>query len=207
MEMKIVGVDRVTNGVLRGRFLDMCEKLKKAHPSTFHKRWVFHGCAEKYLDSILEKGLLNLSHPLMPEGVRATDQGYFGSTNTGVYVAANIDYAAKYSVPGLAPLEPGQRVKVLALEAALGRGYQFRGIAGPKAKLPDTAADHGISQHGHEFWLVYANQCSVRFILHIEAFRRSRDSRCPDDGMRMDEHGQPYFFDVEEDESMMIGYG
>ena len=125
---RITYIELVKNPYLQRRFQNTVKGIPG--PSIY----AFHGTRARNIENVLKTGLLPAGHPLIPTTTPTTDTGYFGAGNTGVYVAAKLDYALQYSNE-LEPLFPGQSVKVICVRMKPGTRYHCPGIIGPQTTV------------------------------------------------------------------------
>ena len=149
-------------------------------PAEIHEVMGFHGCDPAHKESILQHGLRPRSHPLLPEDMKSTDEGYFGAGSCGVYLARYIDYCLKYS-NGMRPMAPGQEVEVIVFKAVPGREYKATALLGPLQEAVPGYDSH-VSPNFHEWWLPRANQSVPTHVLKVRAAAAGDETRL-DDGM------------------------
>ena len=77
------------------------------------------------------------------------------------HVSSNVFGMCHFFMCFKGPLEVGQECTILACMAALAKGYRFGARPGPISDI--EGFDYGISSHGHELWLLYANQTHIRY--------------------------------------------
>ena len=140
----------------------------------------FHGTAPDNIQHVLKNGLLPAGHPLIPHTVRSTDKGYFGAGNTGVYVAAKLDYALQYS-NNLRPLAPGESVRLICVKMKPGIPYHCPRKIGAEMTVKSGHHSHR-SINDQEYWLPYAYQSYPFAILTVTAIERSNAAISMNDG-------------------------
>ncbi|KAJ9468774.1 hypothetical protein DIPPA_34666 [Diplonema papillatum] len=166
--------DCAASGALRARFHSFRSSLARTHghlpPQAHRVRKVFHGTHARNLPSILGSGLLPYSHSLSTASA-PVDEGYFGSTSKGVYVARYVDYALQYS-NNVLPLQPGDVVDVLQFEAVLGSCLHIKEAVGPVDPTPGYHSH--CSPKELEWYLFSEAQLWPAAVLSVEAIKDER---------------------------------
>jgi hypothetical protein len=168
---RLVNAEAIVNPLLVGRFERERQQLRDAGRSAEELRVKvgFHGTRESNVPKIARSGLLRIGHPLNPS--KSTDKGWFGSPQHAVYLSQNVDYALKYS-NDLAPLLPGDSVKVLMFRVCNGKGLHIAKTA--PGMMPTAGYDSHSSANFLEWYLFRESLCVPTHVLTVRVFEDRR---------------------------------
>ena len=141
------------------------ENYKNTLLEPARNRFSFHGTNPKNIQSIIQKGLLPYGHVLSSAKCQV-DEGYFGSTEKGIYVSRYMDYALQYS-NNVKGLSPGDVVDILMLTTVLGRPRHLSEALGPID--PTALYNSHISPNGLEWYLFSECQSHPHRLLTVKA--------------------------------------
>eukprot|EP00727_Mastigamoeba_balamuthi_P010396 m51a1_g598 hypothetical protein (783) ;mRNA; r:64378-70336 len=141
-------------------------------------RVAFHGTRPENVESMCNKGLLRVGHPLNPS--HSTDPGFFGDPRHGVYASRFVEYTLQYSnmqylsanesVP--VPLAEGDSVRIVMFKALPGRSMHMHSLAG--SVLPTPGYDSHSSPEWLEWYLFDETQLCPQYVVELRAITNER---------------------------------
>jgi len=167
----IDGIETISNPLLKARFQDRCAEL-----GCSKREWGFHGNSNEIaLRDIVDLGLLPRLHHLVRTVSVGTDNGWFDSCTTGVYVSKTLDYSLKYS-NNMNPLELGDTVTVLVLDVCPWKQFVAPEYMGTVSEV-EPGFDSHCSQRDHQFWLPKHDQCLPLYLIKVRAVQKAEPVR------------------------------
>eukprot|EP01060_Flectonema_neradi_P018254 TRINITY_DN2504_c9_g1_i1.p1 TRINITY_DN2504_c9_g1~~TRINITY_DN2504_c9_g1_i1.p1 ORF type:complete len:548 (+),score=93.62 TRINITY_DN2504_c9_g1_i1:46-1689(+) len=163
---QLVAAKDIESPLLKSKF----DQFKSTLSEASRTRFSFHGTHPNNIHSIVQKGLLPFGHFLSTAKAQV-DEGYFGSTEKGIYVSKYVDYSLQYS-NNVTRVSPSQEVDVLMLATTLGVPRQLSEALGPVDPTP--LYNSHVSPNGLEWYLFSECQCFPYRILTIRAVADER---------------------------------